>query len=104
MPRRKIGNLPPDGRVQCKTEAFEAALEKRRHDRLPDGRRRTWDTIAEEAGCHRSMLSHLKSGSTITLRADLARRLAAALDVTPEAIFKLPDYDVLLEQRGARTR
>jgi hypothetical protein len=96
--RINLAELPDDRTVQCNTEAFRAALAQA----VANGA--TWDSIAEEAQCNRSMINHLQRGRVLTCTAGLARRLEGVLGAKPNTLFQKPDEDVLWEKRGSRVR
>lgn len=46
--------------------------------------------LARQCGCSKSMVGHLTTGHKATCTPDLARRIAAALDVPLELLFFAP--------------
>lgn len=83
----------------------EPSLQVKDPDRLKATIRRrkhTYDTLSEAVEVHRSMIGHLCTGRTLTCRQELAERIEDVLGVKRGTLFKKPDYQVLVERRGAR--
>lgn len=62
----------------------------------------TYKDLADAVGVHKSMIGFLCTGRTITCKRSLGEAIEDTLEVERGSLFKAPDYQVLLERRGAR--